>query len=78
MNNKPLILELDELKKTLFDIVNASVNEKHIPCYFIKPIVDELLKQVSSFADNEVSVLKENQNRNNKNEENEKSNETEA
>lgn len=62
MNNKPVILEIEELKKSLFDMVNITVREKSIPCYFIKPVIVELLNQVSLIAENEVTAVKSSQN----------------
>ncbi len=55
---RPLILELEELKRTLTIAVNSAVQMKGIPCYFVEPILSDLCSQVRENARQELESVR--------------------
>lgn len=58
MNNKPIILEIEETKEELLAVVNKAISERKIPCYFLAPVVATISNIVTKKASEEVSALK--------------------
>ena len=57
--DKPLIITLNETKIELISVINTAIQENRIPCYFIEPILSELLTQVREGAKNELQMARE-------------------
>ena len=56
--DKPLIIELNEVKAELASVIN-NVIQRGVPCYFIEPIISELLYQIRDGARNELRMATE-------------------
>lgn len=50
MNDKPLILRIDEARKTLVDAVNVAIKEHNLPCFLLEPIIAEVHASISDGA----------------------------
>ena len=50
MENKPIILEIQDVRTGLVNIVNNAVQKKGVPCYFLEPIIADLYRQVQAQA----------------------------
>lgn len=51
MNNKkqtqrPLILDVNDTKQTLVQVINEAINIKKIPCFILESFLNELLAQI--------------------------------
>lgn len=55
---KPTILLIDETKKELFTIVNNAI-QSGVPCYFLEPILTNILGQIQVGAKTELEKAKE-------------------
>lgn len=55
MENKPIILEIEESKQELIQCVNDIIYRHGLNCYLLEPIFAELYKQVKSGAQNELA-----------------------
>ena len=58
MNNKPIILEIEETKEELLAVVNKAISERKIPCYFLAPVIANISNAVTKQANGEVAALK--------------------
>lgn len=59
MENKPLILELEEAKNEIAQSINVILQNHKIPCYLIEPTIVDLLAQVREVAKNELAMARE-------------------
>lgn len=50
MNDKPLILRIDEARKTLVDAVNVVIKEHNLPCFLVESIIAEVHASISDGA----------------------------
>lgn len=55
MEQKPLILEIEEAKQELIQCVNEILARHGLNCYLMEPTFAELYKQVKSGAQNELA-----------------------
>ena len=55
MEQKPIILELDEAKQELVQCVNDILRRHRLGCYLIEPMFAELYDQIKSGAQNELA-----------------------
>ena len=55
MNNKPLVLEMDEAKQELVQCVNDILQRHGLNCYLIEPMFAELHTQIKTSAQNELA-----------------------
>lgn len=62
MEQKPLILELDEAKQELIQCVNDVLRKHGLNCYLIEPMFAELYAQVKASAQNELAHARAEQN----------------
>jgi hypothetical protein len=56
MENKPLIVEIEESKNELIQCVNHIINDKGIPCYFVESMMAGIFEQVKIGAKNELII----------------------
>lgn len=63
---KPIILEMDEVKKEIVDLVNKSIQVRKLPFYFIDLILSDVCAQIKEGAKNEIMVAREQMAQNNK------------
>jgi hypothetical protein len=54
MEQKPLILEMDEAKRELVQCVNDILQKHGLNCYLIEPMFAELYAQIKATAQNEL------------------------
>ena len=50
MENKPIILEIQDVRIGLINIINNAVQKKGVPCYFLEPVIADLYRQVKAQA----------------------------
>lgn len=55
MEQKPLILELDEAKQELIQCVNNILQNHGLSCYLIEPMFAEIHSQIKATAQNELA-----------------------
>ena len=55
MEQKPIIIEMDEAKQELVQFMNELLRKHGLNCYLIEPIVAELYSQVRATAQNELA-----------------------
>ena len=55
MNQKPLVLEMDEAKQELVQCVNGILQSHGLSCYLIEPMFAELYAQIKASAQNELA-----------------------
>lgn len=55
MEQKPIILELDEAKRELVECVNDIMMRHGLNCYLIEPMFAELYNQIKLSAQNELA-----------------------
>lgn len=55
MENKPIILEIEEAKQELIQSVNDILKKHGLNCYLIEPTFAELYAQVKAGARNELA-----------------------
>ena len=58
-NKKPIIIEIEETKNELIQCINSAIHKKGIPCYFLEPIVSDLLRDVKAGAKRELAMARE-------------------
>lgn len=58
--NKPLILEIEEAKAETNTAINDILKKHNLPCYLYEPIIEDIHRQISSIAQNEVATIKAN------------------
>ena len=50
MNNsedkRPLILEIEDVKQSLIQIINEAIQVRGIPCFILEPVLNNLVTQV--------------------------------
>lgn len=65
MNNekstRPLVLELDDTKKALIQVVNEAIQVKGIPCFLMEYVWNEIGAQIRSGANEEREFAKKQQ-----------------
>ena len=55
MQQKPIILEMDEAKQELVQCVNDILSRHRLSCYLIEPMFAELYAQIKASAQNELA-----------------------
>lgn len=55
MEQKPIILEMDEAKRELIECVNDILQKHNLSCYLIEPMFSELYNQIKLSAQNELA-----------------------
>lgn len=55
MNNKPIILKLDEAKRELTQCVNDILSRHKLNCYLIEPMFAEMYSQIKMSAQQELA-----------------------
>jgi hypothetical protein len=55
MQQKPIILEMDEAKRELIQCVNDILQRHGLNCYLIEPMFAELYTQIKASAQNELA-----------------------
>ena len=56
---KPLILEMDETKSEIIQVINNAIQVRKLPCYFIDMVLSEISTQIKEGAKQELAMVKE-------------------
>lgn len=56
MENRPIILDIQKTKENLAKAVNTAIQQYHIPCYLLAPVIAALHQQVREQAQTELEV----------------------
>ena len=59
MEQKPLILEIEEAKTELVEAVNKAIQVHKLPCYIVDLILQGIVAQVKEGAKQELEMAKE-------------------
>lgn len=59
MEQKPLILKIEEAKTELVEIVNKAIQVHKLPCYMVDLILQGIVAQVKEGARQELEIAKE-------------------
>ena len=59
MEQKPLILEIEEAKTELVEAVNKAIQVHKLPCYMVDLILQGIVAQVKEGAKQELEMAKE-------------------
>lgn len=55
---KPLILEIDEAKSEIIQVINNAIQVHKLPCYIVDMILSDVGAQIKEGAKNELAMLK--------------------
>ena len=55
---KPLILEMDEAKLEIIQVINNAIQVHGLPCYIVDMILSEIGAQIKEGAKNELAMAK--------------------
>ena len=61
MQQKPIILEIDEAKRELIQCVNDILQKHGLSCYLMEPTFAELYSQIKASAQNELAQARANE-----------------
>ena len=53
-NERPMILDIEDVKQQMFAVINEAMQVKKIPCFMLEPIMNNLASQVSMGAQAEL------------------------
>ena len=56
-NNRPLILEIDETKQDLIQVINNAIQVRQLPFYILDMILSDVHRQVSDAAKAEIAQV---------------------
>ena len=59
MEQKPLILEIEEAKMEIVEVVNKAIQVRKLPCYMVDLILQGIMAQVKDGVRNELEMIKE-------------------
>ena len=55
---KPFILEMDEAKTEIIQVINNAMHVHKMPCYVLEMMLSEIFTQIKEGAKNELAVAK--------------------
>lgn len=55
---KPFILEMEEVKLEMVQVINKAIQVHNLPCYMIDMILSEISAQIKEGAKNELEMAK--------------------
>ena len=56
--NRPFILEVDEAKKELIQVINNAIQVRKLPCYIIEMMLENLHSQIKEGVRSELEMAK--------------------
>lgn len=57
-NKKPFILEMDEAKFEIIQVINNAIQVHKLPCYIVDMILSEISTQIKEGAKQELAMAK--------------------
>ena len=55
---KPLILEMDEAKSEIIQVINNAIQVHKLPCYIVDMLLSEIVAQVKDVAKQEMATAR--------------------
>ena len=62
----PLIVRMDEAKKSIVDFINDIMQQHQLPCYFLEPMISEIYAGIKEGAKNELEMARQQMENDNK------------
>lgn len=56
---KPLILEIEEAKTEIIQVINNAIHIHQLPCYIVDMILSDIYTQIKTGAKNELTMARE-------------------
>ena len=56
---KPFILEMDEAKAEIIQVINKAIQVRKLPCYLLAPIIESIYREIQNGAQNELAMAKQ-------------------
>jgi UDP-N-acetyl-D-mannosaminuronate dehydrogenase len=56
---KPFILEMEEAKLELVQVINKAIQVRKLPCYLLLPIIENIYKDMQIGAQNELAMARQ-------------------
>ena len=56
---KPLILEMDEAKQEIIQVINNAIQVRKLPCYIIDTFLSEICAQIKEGAKQELAMARQ-------------------
>ena len=55
----PLIIRMDEAKKSIVKFINDIMQQNQLPCYLREPTISEIYSEIRNGANNELEMAKQ-------------------
>ena len=55
---KPFILEMDEAKQEIIQVINNAIQVRKLPCYILDTLLSEICSQIKEGAKQELAMAK--------------------
>ena len=62
----PLIVRMDEAKKSIVDFINDIMQQHQLPCYLLEPMISEIYTGIKEGANNELELARKQMENDNK------------
>lgn len=56
---KPFILEMDEAKTEIIQVINNAIQVHKLPCYLLLPTIENIYRDIQIGAQNELAMAKQ-------------------
>jgi hypothetical protein len=56
---KPFILEMEEAKLEMIQVINNAIQVRKIPCYLLLSIIENIYRDVQNGAQHEIEIAKQ-------------------
>lgn len=56
---RPFILEIDEAKNEIIQVINKAIQVRRLPCYLLSPIIENIYREIQAGAKNELEMAKQ-------------------
>lgn len=56
---KPIILEMDEAKLEIIQVINKAIQVRKLPCYLLLPIIENIYREMQAGAQNELAMARQ-------------------
>lgn len=56
---KPFIVEMEEAKLEIIQVVNNAIQVRKLPCYLLLPIIENIYREIQAGAQNELAMARQ-------------------
>ena len=56
---KPFILEMEEAKADIIQVINNAIQVRKLPCYLLLPTIESIYREIQAGAQNELMMAKQ-------------------